>query len=193
MPVSRNAPHLFPQNKGRHRYADGAHGSHQGRRIVLRLDAETHESQRIRAALDAAVCDITDRDMLVGWFLEYGGNRLGGKPFPSDAAQELRARIGVKPDEFLDVYPEYVLSEPEREAWLATRTGAIAGRQLAERYGWKVGDKVPITATIWTRSDGRIKARYPKPPELSDVFDLIDGMPMRRSEKRQRGLNCAED
>ena len=64
------------------------------------------------------------------------------------------AQMPVKPDEFLDVYPEYVLSEPEREAWLATRTGAIAGRQLAERYGWKVGDKVPITATIWTRSDG---------------------------------------
>ena len=64
------------------------------------------------------------------------------------------AQMPVKPDEFLDVYPEYMLSEPEREAWLATRTGAIAGRQLAERYGWKVGDKVPITATIWTRSDG---------------------------------------
>lgn len=64
------------------------------------------------------------------------------------------AQMPVKPDEFLDVYPEYVLSEAEREAWLATRTGAIAGRQLAERYGWKVGDKVPITATIWTRSDG---------------------------------------
>ena len=64
------------------------------------------------------------------------------------------AQMPVKPDEFLDIYPEYVLPENEREAWLATRTGAIAGRQLADRYGWKVGDKVPITATIWTKSDG---------------------------------------
>jgi putative ABC transport system permease protein len=64
------------------------------------------------------------------------------------------AQMPVKPDEFLDIYPEYVLPEAQSEAWLATRTGAIAGRQIAERYGWKVGDKVPITATIWTKSDG---------------------------------------
>ncbi len=64
------------------------------------------------------------------------------------------AQMPVKPDEFLDMFPEYVLSDDEKTAWLSTRTGAIAGRQIAERFGWQVGDKVPITATIWTKADG---------------------------------------
>ena len=64
------------------------------------------------------------------------------------------AQMPVKPDEFMDMYPEYVLDEDEKEAWRTTRTGAIAGAQIAERFGWKVGDKVPITATIWTKADG---------------------------------------
>ncbi len=64
------------------------------------------------------------------------------------------AQMPVKPDEFLDMFPEYVLSDDEKTAWLSTRTGAIAGRQIAERFGWQVGDKVPITASIWTKADG---------------------------------------
>lgn len=64
------------------------------------------------------------------------------------------AQMPVKPDEFLDMFPEYVLSDDEKTAWLSTRTGAIAGRQVAERFGWQVGDKVPITASIWTKADG---------------------------------------
>ena len=38
-----------------------------------------------------------------------------------------------------------------RQAWLQTRTGAIVGRSTAERFGWKIGDKVPIKSTIWAR------------------------------------------
>ena len=64
------------------------------------------------------------------------------------------AQMPVDPEEFMDVYPEYVLSDEEREAWLGTRTGAIAGRQIAERFGWEVGDRIPITASIWTKADG---------------------------------------
>jgi putative ABC transport system permease protein len=64
------------------------------------------------------------------------------------------AQMPVKPDEFVEMYPEYVITDQEREAWLSTRTGAIAGRQIAERFGWEVGDKIPISATIWTMADG---------------------------------------
>jgi hypothetical protein len=41
--------------------------------------------------------------------------------------------------------------------------------------------------------DGGVKARYAKAPDLHDVFSLIDGMPMRRSEMRERGLSCDAD
>ena len=64
------------------------------------------------------------------------------------------AQLPVEPAEFLDMYPEILLSDEERDAWLRTRTGAIAGRAIAERFGWKIGDRIPINATIWTRKDG---------------------------------------
>jgi len=64
------------------------------------------------------------------------------------------AQIPVKPEEFLDIFPEYLLPGDQRKAWLATRTGAIAGRVLAARFGWKIGDRIPINATIWPKKDG---------------------------------------
>ncbi|MGD9264369.1 MAG: FtsX-like permease family protein [Lysobacterales bacterium] len=64
------------------------------------------------------------------------------------------AQMPMVPEELFDMFPEYILSDEHREAWLATRSGAIAGRGLAERFGWEVGDRIPINATIWTKKDG---------------------------------------
>ena len=64
------------------------------------------------------------------------------------------AQIPVDPEEFLDMYPEFILDEEEKAAWLETRTGAVAGRVTADRFGWKVGDRIPIEATIWQKEDG---------------------------------------
>lgn len=47
-------------------------------------------------------------------------------------------------------------------------------------------------AAVLIGKDGGVKARYAKAPDLAEVFALIDGMPMRRSEMRHRGLNCEE-
>ena len=58
-------------------------------------------------------------------------------------------RIAVEPGPYLDMYPEIALSPEQKEAWLRTRTGAIAGRELAKRFDWKVGDRIPIQGTIW--------------------------------------------
>jgi len=63
-------------------------------------------------------------------------------------------QIAVEPDEFFDVYPEYIIPPEGKAAWLKTRTGAIAGRKLAEALGWKVGDKIPIQATYMTPKGG---------------------------------------
>lgn len=64
------------------------------------------------------------------------------------------AQMPVVPEEFLDMFPEYVLSDEEREAWLGTRSGAVVGDKLAERFGWKIGDRIPILSSIWTKKDG---------------------------------------
>lgn len=64
------------------------------------------------------------------------------------------AQIAVVPEEYLDIYPEFLLPAEQRQAWIATRTGAVAGAKLAERYDWEVGDKIPIQATFWRPRDG---------------------------------------
>ncbi len=60
----------------------------------------------------------------------------------------------VKPDEYLAMYPELRLPPEQKAAWLATRTGAVAGRKLADRFHWKVGDRIPIRPTIWIPKNG---------------------------------------
>jgi len=64
------------------------------------------------------------------------------------------AQMPMVPEELFDMYPEYILSDEHKQAWLDTRSGAIAGRGLAERFGWKLGDRIPINATIWTKQGG---------------------------------------
>lgn len=65
------------------------------------------------------------------------------------------AQLAVEPERFLSIYPEFALSPAEREAWLRTRTGAIVGPKTAARFGWEVGDRIPIQATIWYREGGQ--------------------------------------
>jgi len=60
----------------------------------------------------------------------------------------------VEPEDFLSMHPEMVLQPEQKKAWLATRTGAIIGRQSAEKYHWKIGDKIPIRSPIWHNSNG---------------------------------------
>jgi putative ABC transport system permease protein len=64
------------------------------------------------------------------------------------------AQMPVEPEAHLEMYPEYVLSAREQQAWFETRSGAIVGRGLAQRFGWKLGDRIPIEATIWIKKDG---------------------------------------
>ena len=60
----------------------------------------------------------------------------------------------VKPEEYLRMYPEFLLPADQKEAWLRTRTGAVAGRATATKYGWKIGDRIPLQATIWMPKTG---------------------------------------
>lgn len=60
----------------------------------------------------------------------------------------------VDPEPFLAMNPEIGLPAAEKEAWLKTRTGAIIGRTLAARYGWKIGDRVPLKSPIWPNKSG---------------------------------------
>lgn len=56
--------------------------------------------------------------------------------------------FAVSPNYF-DLYPELDLPADQRAAWDKTRTGAVVGAALAKRFGWKIGDKIPLQSTIF--------------------------------------------
>jgi putative ABC transport system permease protein len=57
--------------------------------------------------------------------------------------------LAVEPRTYLDLYPEFILSPEQRQAFLRDRKGAMAGRKLAERFKWKIGDLITLQGTIF--------------------------------------------
>ncbi len=76
-------------------------------------------------------------------------------------------QIPVDPECHLKMFPEFRLPEAQKKAWLADRQGAIAGRTIATRYGWKVGDRIPIQATIWRKKDNSTNWEF----NLDGIYD----------------------
>ena len=66
------------------------------------------------------------------------------------------AQMVVEPEPFMKIYPELKVPPDQMKAWLADRQGAIVGVDLAERFKWKVGDRIPITGTIWQPKQGQV-------------------------------------
>ncbi|HEY6544550.1 MAG TPA: FtsX-like permease family protein [Dokdonella sp.] len=77
--------------------------------------------------------------------------------------------MAVSPN-FFGVYDEFVLPPEQAQAFAATRTGAVAGAALAERFGWKIGDKIPLEATIYPQKDGNNTWTV----DLVGLFDVSD-------------------
>ena len=61
--------------------------------------------------------------------------------------------FAVEPN-YLDLYPEIAVSDTERKAFAETRTGALVGERLAQKYRWKVGDRIPLQSTIYPDRQG---------------------------------------
>ena len=51
---------------------------------------------------------------------------------------------------------EFMVSDAQMNAFRTTRTGALVNAALLTKFGWKVGDKVPLHSTIWTQKDGSL-------------------------------------
>lgn len=59
------------------------------------------------------------------------------------------ANFAVDGRPFLDLYPEFVLAEDQKDAFGKDRRGCVVGRGLARRFGWKVGDSITLQGTIF--------------------------------------------
>ena len=77
-------------------------------------------------------------------------------------------QMPVDPEAYLKIYPEYIVNKEARDAWMRTRTGAVVGRKTADKYEFKVGDRVPIEGTIWSKKDGSKNWEF-------DIVGIYDG------------------
>lgn len=78
---------------------------------------------------------------VVSWGNWFGGVYIDEKNFFANFAVDARS--------YLQLYPEYLLSPEETTAFLRDRKGFVAGRKLAKRFGWKIGDTVTLRGTIY--------------------------------------------
>jgi putative ABC transport system permease protein len=59
------------------------------------------------------------------------------------------ANYAMEPKTYLAMFPEIITPPDQMAAFLRDRKGAVAGRKLVERYGWKIGDIITLKGTIF--------------------------------------------
>ena len=57
--------------------------------------------------------------------------------------------FAIEPRSYLALYPEFVLTPDEKRAFFLDRKGCVIGKRLADRFGWKIGDTIPLKGTIF--------------------------------------------
>ena len=100
--------------------------------------------QPLPKALDTRIAAV-DGVRAVAWANWFGGYYQEPRNFVFSYA--------VSPD-YVDMYPEMQVTPAQRKAFAETRTGVLVGAKLAERYGWKVGDKIPLNSSIFPQKNG---------------------------------------
>ncbi|MEN6616556.1 MAG: ABC transporter permease [Syntrophorhabdus sp.] len=103
----------------------------------------------------------------VSWGNWFGGIYIDEKNFFANFAVDART--------YFDLYREYSLPEDQKIAFMRDRKGFVAGRKLAQRFGWKVGDTVVLKGTIFPGNwefimRGIYKGREPSADETVFVF-----------------------
>ena len=101
-------------------------------KISIIMPLPSSYSERIKAI--EGVKDVTYANWFGGYYQETRNQ------FPN---------MAVDAESWFRMYPEFAVPEDQMKAWLADRQGAIIGADLAKRFGWKVGDRVPLQATIF--------------------------------------------
>jgi len=104
----------------------------------------------------------------VSWGNWFGGIYIEEKKFFPNFA--------VEPKTYLELYPEFSLNPDEQKAFFLDRRGAVAGRKVAERFGWKIGDIITLRGTIFPGNwdfvlRGIYKGRYPTTDETQFFFN----------------------
>ena len=110
---------------------------------------------RNRIAATEGVHSVTHASWFGGY---YQDPRVQFPQFPTD------------PYEYFSMYPELKMPQEQLDGWARNRQGAVIGRELAEEYSLGVGDRIPIQATIWTKSDGGRTWEF----DIEGIFETDD-------------------
>ncbi len=86
-----------------------------------------------------------------------------------DAKNALPA-FATNVDKLAAVYPELNITQAQIDAMKTTRAGVLVGRPLADKYGWKIGDEIPVGTTLWPNSQSRNSWTF-------DIVGIFDAAP----------------
>lgn len=95
----------------------------------------------------------------VGWMQWFGGVLGENDQIVAFAVDPLRHH---------DIYPEWVMPEEQWKAFAETRSGAVVGRVLADKYKFKIGDKLPMKSNIFPQKNGSKDWQF-------DIVGIVDG------------------
>jgi putative ABC transport system permease protein len=85
------------------------------------------------------------------------------------------ARFAVEPEKIFITNPEYKVPEDQKKAFIGERTACIAGRPLAERFGWKLGDKITVVGDIFPVTlELTLRAIYDAPRDNENLMFHYD-------------------
>jgi len=81
--------------------------------------------------------------------------------------------MGIEAEPFLAMYPEYDIPQDQYQTFLQEQRGALIGRKLASKFGWKPGDRFHLESFIpvYRKSDGPFEF------VVSGIFDAKEGYP----------------
>lgn len=77
----------------------------------------------------------------VSWSNWFGGQYIEPRNF--------FAQFAIDAETYLPLYPEFVMPDEQRRAFMEERTAAMVGRSLAERFGWQLGQTITLQGTIF--------------------------------------------
>jgi len=82
-------------------------------------------------------------------------------------------QLAVEGGSYFKIHPEYLAPADQMQAYMEDKSGALVGKELVDKYGWKLGDKVTLTGTIYPGNwDFTLRAIYPGANDATDKARL---------------------
>jgi putative ABC transport system permease protein len=95
---------------------------------------------------------------------------FGGR-YKDDRPENFFAQVATDPDEYLKVAADKIVPPDQALAWQRDRAGALVDVTLANKYGWKIGDRIHLEGTIFPANlDLTIRGIYHRDPPQNSLY-----------------------